>query len=54
MSDVRRNSETGRGLERLQKKIISTILGEKLEVAGPNIPQFTKERPTHEGVYCAR
>ncbi|XP_024043072.1 TMV resistance protein N [Citrus clementina] len=44
MSDVRRNSETGGGLEHLQKQMLSTILSEKLEVAGPNIPQFTKER----------
>ncbi|KAK9200657.1 hypothetical protein WN944_015855 [Citrus x changshan-huyou] len=43
-SDVRRNSETGVGLEHLQKQTLSTILSEKLELAGPNIPQFTKER----------
>ncbi|KAH9726986.1 Disease resistance-like protein DSC1 [Citrus sinensis] len=43
-SDVRRNSETGVGLEHLQKQMLSTILSEKLELAGPNIPQFTKER----------
>ncbi|KAK9200650.1 hypothetical protein WN944_015848 [Citrus x changshan-huyou] len=44
MSDVRRNSETGGGLEHLQKEMLSTILSEKLEVAGANIPHFTKER----------
>ncbi|KAH9726943.1 Disease resistance-like protein DSC1 [Citrus sinensis] len=43
-SDVRRNSEIGVGLEHLQKQMLSTILSEKLELAGPNIPQFTKER----------
>ncbi|XP_052292651.1 TMV resistance protein N-like isoform X3 [Citrus sinensis] len=44
MSDVRRNIERGDGLEGLQKQILSRILREKLEVDGPNIPQFTKER----------
>ena len=44
VADVRRNSGTGGGLEHLQKQILSTILSEKLEVAGPNIPQFTKGR----------
>ncbi|KAL9437245.1 hypothetical protein AB3S75_023156 [Citrus x aurantiifolia] len=44
MSDVRRNIERGDGLEDLQKQILSRILREKLEVDGPNIPQFTKER----------
>ncbi|KAK9200825.1 hypothetical protein WN944_016024 [Citrus x changshan-huyou] len=44
VADVRRNSGTGDGLEHLQKQILSTILSEKLEVAGPNIPQFTKGR----------
>ncbi|KAK9205654.1 hypothetical protein WN943_015922 [Citrus x changshan-huyou] len=42
--DVRRKSETEGGLEDLQKEMLSTILSEKLEVAGPNIPQFTKGR----------
>ncbi|KAH9782881.1 ADP-ribosyl cyclase/cyclic ADP-ribose hydrolase [Citrus sinensis] len=42
--NVRRKSETEGGLEDLQKEMLSTILSEKLEVAGPNIPQFTKGR----------
>ncbi|KAL9432015.1 hypothetical protein AB3S75_027096 [Citrus x aurantiifolia] len=42
--NVRRKSETGGGLEELQKEMLSTKLSEKLEVDGPNIPQFTKER----------
>ncbi|KAK9200653.1 hypothetical protein WN944_015851 [Citrus x changshan-huyou] len=42
--NVRRKSETDGGLEDLQKEMLSTILSEKLEVAGPNIPQFTKGR----------
>ncbi|KAK9200652.1 hypothetical protein WN944_015850 [Citrus x changshan-huyou] len=42
--NVRRKSETEGGLEELQKEMLSTILSEKLEVAGPNIPQFTKGR----------
>lgn len=44
LSDVRRNSETGGGLEHLQKQMLSTILSERLEVVGPNNPQFTRER----------
>ncbi|XP_024044202.1 disease resistance-like protein DSC1 [Citrus clementina] len=44
LSDIRKNSETGGGLEHLQKQMLSTILSEKLEVAGANIPHFTKER----------
>ncbi|KDO40701.1 hypothetical protein CISIN_1g0007801mg, partial [Citrus sinensis] len=44
VSDVRGNSETAGGLEHLQKQMLSTTLSEKLEVAGPNIPHFTKER----------
>ncbi|KAL9437251.1 hypothetical protein AB3S75_023161 [Citrus x aurantiifolia] len=42
--NVRRKSETEGGLEDLQKEMLSTILSEKLEVAGPNIPLFTKGR----------
>ncbi|KAH9782900.1 ADP-ribosyl cyclase/cyclic ADP-ribose hydrolase [Citrus sinensis] len=42
--NVRRKSETEGGLEDLQKEMLSTILSEKLEVAGANIPHFTKER----------
>ncbi|XP_052292650.1 TMV resistance protein N-like isoform X2 [Citrus sinensis] len=42
--NVRRKSETEGGLEDLQKEMLSTILSEKLEVAGPNIPVFTKGR----------
>ncbi|KAH9726923.1 Disease resistance-like protein DSC1 [Citrus sinensis] len=42
--NVRRKSETEGGLEELQKEMLSTILSEKLEVDGPNVPQFTKGR----------
>ncbi|XP_024043062.1 TMV resistance protein N [Citrus clementina] len=42
--NVWRKSETEGGLEDLQKEMLSTILSEKLEVAGPNIPLFTKGR----------
>ncbi|KAJ4723749.1 Disease resistance protein (TIR-NBS-LRR class) [Melia azedarach] len=51
MANVREESEKGVGLSNLQKKLLSQLLQEKIEIGGPNIPQHTKDRLRHMKVF---
>ena len=44
IENVREEIETGVGLVHLHKQVVSLLLGERLEMGGPNILAYTLER----------